>query len=109
MIVRMRLWRKSIRLACRTDALCINNLVDRLESQSTTQSTKQALKMADATFDDFPQGAAPAGQKPTTPTAWNPFDDGHDTGLYPRDYLRKALGWMGATITLASVVGKPNS
>jgi transposase len=27
------------------------------------------LKMANATFDDFPQGAAPAGQKPTTPTA----------------------------------------
>jgi hypothetical protein len=31
--------------------------------------------MADATFDDFPQGAAvPAGQKPTTPTARTPQD-----------------------------------
>jgi hypothetical protein len=41
---------------------CTNGLVDGLETRPTTQSTKQALKMADATFDDFPQGAAPAAQ-----------------------------------------------
>jgi hypothetical protein len=30
--------------------------------------------MADATFDDFPMGAAPAVQTPTTPTERTPQD-----------------------------------